>query len=681
MATQPTNNAVPSESPRDLKFNAGKIDEYVTSLTTQYIDRFGRAHYTIEGLRKWAQEAISSFGYITMDSFQDGAKLTLPNQVLRDEATGEYYRWDGDFPKEVPAGSTPDSSGGVDFGAWVSVGDAALRALLASKEGYSLIGELQSVADFYGMTGANGKKVHLKGWYSSTTYGEGTFYFDPTVPKPNHDGGICISPTVPYSTPDEFISGIGETDASGNGVWIRAGVISELRGEWYGMLNGVDVTVMSNKMAQTAGKFALGLVWPTGNMKLTGPVTISCDNSATGLVTYIRGAGKRGTVFTVDVNYVKTFAITVIGSIGSSNAVHDMVTIKGIKFKGTGSKAAGTAYTGTALYLQNILGYHLEDVNTENLNRGLVVQNSLYGCAVSCRFQSGGECVLLRRNSLTTGVNAMHFIRCDFNDNALYCVNASESHSVMFTQCTFEGNGGKTDASGAVIAGVCCVQMAAVGGAGGVGAVFDSCYFESNAIMDIKHVVSSNTNQTLTIRNCIFNKTRNDMTAGRVQMIRSSGGNGKSTLEMTGNRFLSGTNNADATYPDVEITGFQSLGYGKAEFLDLNNVFTANNQVVKDAYVTWKKANDDGFVCRGLSSGGFTAALSRNILSSTRSGTGTYRIITNQLTSLFDYQVTLDNLGFAIIDTSENNEAFTIKTYNGSGALADVGFRVRGKLI
>lgn len=39
MATQPINNAVPNELPRDLKFNAGKIVEFVTSLAHQYIDR------------------------------------------------------------------------------------------------------------------------------------------------------------------------------------------------------------------------------------------------------------------------------------------------------------------------------------------------------------------------------------------------------------------------------------------------------------------------------------------------------------------------------------------------------------------------------------------------------------------------------------------------------------------
>ncbi|EHM45120.1 hypothetical protein HMPREF0454_01223, partial [Hafnia alvei ATCC 51873] len=104
-----------------------------TSREQKYIDRFGGEHYTIEGMRQIAQQAISAFGYITMDSFQNGATLTLPNQVLRwklPDGDGEYYRWDGAFPKVVPAASTPDSTGGIGAGKWLSVGDASLRANL-----------------------------------------------------------------------------------------------------------------------------------------------------------------------------------------------------------------------------------------------------------------------------------------------------------------------------------------------------------------------------------------------------------------------------------------------------------------------------------------------------------------------------------------------------------------------
>lgn len=142
MATQPTNLPVPSESPRDLKFNAGKIDEFVTSAELKYTDRFGGQHYTIEGLRWLAQQTIAAFGYVTIDSFEDGATLTLPNEVLRLEATGEYYRWDGAFPlggKVVPPGSTPVTTGGVGIGAWLSVGDATLRGQLSSPEGATLV--------------------------------------------------------------------------------------------------------------------------------------------------------------------------------------------------------------------------------------------------------------------------------------------------------------------------------------------------------------------------------------------------------------------------------------------------------------------------------------------------------------------------------------------------------------
>ena len=140
MSTQPTNNPVPSESPRDLKFNAGKIDEFVTSLAMRYTDRFGYQHYTIEGVRQLAYDAISGFGWVLRESFEDGATLTLPNDALLWESNGEYYRWAGALPKTVPANSTPESSGGIGEGAWIGIGDAALKTMLSSSAGASMIG-------------------------------------------------------------------------------------------------------------------------------------------------------------------------------------------------------------------------------------------------------------------------------------------------------------------------------------------------------------------------------------------------------------------------------------------------------------------------------------------------------------------------------------------------------------
>ncbi|EMK0352694.1 hypothetical protein V8J08_005006 [Citrobacter amalonaticus] len=145
MATQPTNLPVPSESSRDLKFNAGKIDEFVTSLVNTYVDRLGNEHYTIEGLRWLAQQAISQYGWIPVGTFQAGSTLTIPNEILKDETDGEYYRWDGSFlpsGKVVPPGSTPSSTGGVGVGGWLAIGDSLFRTQLASyvPPGTDLIG-------------------------------------------------------------------------------------------------------------------------------------------------------------------------------------------------------------------------------------------------------------------------------------------------------------------------------------------------------------------------------------------------------------------------------------------------------------------------------------------------------------------------------------------------------------
>lgn len=130
MPTTPTNNPVPSESPRDLKFNAGKIDEFVTSIVNTYIDRFGLEHYTVKGLENLVRQLIGTLGWVPFGTFEAGATLTNATQTLKYEADGNYYRWDGDFDKAVPEGSTPDSTGGVAQGAWVNVTDLTLRSEL-----------------------------------------------------------------------------------------------------------------------------------------------------------------------------------------------------------------------------------------------------------------------------------------------------------------------------------------------------------------------------------------------------------------------------------------------------------------------------------------------------------------------------------------------------------------------
>lgn len=143
MATQPTQDSVPSESPRNLKFNAGKIDEFVTSLALQYVDRFGNAHYTIEGLKSLVLQQIYNLGWNPVGTFQGGASITAAGDVIQDETNDVWYRWDdlSTIPKTVPAGSTPGSTGGIGDGKWIAVDISdVLRKDLASSSGSSLVG-------------------------------------------------------------------------------------------------------------------------------------------------------------------------------------------------------------------------------------------------------------------------------------------------------------------------------------------------------------------------------------------------------------------------------------------------------------------------------------------------------------------------------------------------------------
>lgn len=70
--------------------------------------------------------AVAREEYVTLPgSFDTGVTVNTKNELA--VFTDGKYRWDGALPKEVPTGSTPDATGGIGLGAWVSVGDASAR--------------------------------------------------------------------------------------------------------------------------------------------------------------------------------------------------------------------------------------------------------------------------------------------------------------------------------------------------------------------------------------------------------------------------------------------------------------------------------------------------------------------------------------------------------------------------
>ena len=94
-----------------------------------------------------AESAANSVSGSLVGNFDDGVTLQSKNQVIIQFIDGyaNQFLWSGSFPKVVPAGSTPESTGGVGLGAWLSVGDASLRSDMDKPTGAGLSGFDKSV--------------------------------------------------------------------------------------------------------------------------------------------------------------------------------------------------------------------------------------------------------------------------------------------------------------------------------------------------------------------------------------------------------------------------------------------------------------------------------------------------------------------------------------------------------
>ncbi|MHA1068483.1 tail fiber/spike domain-containing protein [Enterobacter ludwigii] len=261
MATQPTQDAVPSESPRDLKFNAGKIDEFVTSMGWTYTDRFGQKHYTIEGINYLSQQAMAAYGYVilTGKTFTTGATINNPNEVLLNTADGEYYKWTGSFaagPKVVPENSAPASTGGIAPGAWLGVGDASLRAALAVTSGAGLVG--LSVGSVY-PAGTVGSAIQYR---TPQMYG-----IEPSTTNiigSGLDAMFAAGGDIRFEKPGTYITDRTWVLRSGTRLWIGPGVTLKLA-------NGSNVPVFKNySYANSAGVDAYIEIWGPGTIDYNG---------------------------------------------------------------------------------------------------------------------------------------------------------------------------------------------------------------------------------------------------------------------------------------------------------------------------------------------------------------------------------------------------------------------------
>ena len=153
MATTPTNKPIPSEDPRDLKFNAGKIDEEVNGSADYYTDRFsvqrltntGRNNHFQSQMTQQADDWLEQFnqqnsdfqqfllnsGYQFLGDYENGPyTITARNQIIRYQ--NEFWRLNAATNPEYTTTGVNSTSWTTDVTHLVSVGDANLRQNLSS---------------------------------------------------------------------------------------------------------------------------------------------------------------------------------------------------------------------------------------------------------------------------------------------------------------------------------------------------------------------------------------------------------------------------------------------------------------------------------------------------------------------------------------------------------------------
>lgn len=145
-----TGNPIESTDVRDMSDNAKNLDLFSNSSELSFDDRLGIERKTIHGMNSEFDAQILNMGFTRVGTFATGVTLTNPRQTLlwdiADGGDGQEYGWSGAFPKVVPPLSTPNTTGGIAVGKWMSRFDPELRVQVResirrsyAEAGYNLV--------------------------------------------------------------------------------------------------------------------------------------------------------------------------------------------------------------------------------------------------------------------------------------------------------------------------------------------------------------------------------------------------------------------------------------------------------------------------------------------------------------------------------------------------------------
>ena len=142
-----TGNQIESTDVRDMSDNAKNFDLFSGSELDTFVDRLGETRLTIEGAIEKSGFKPGSGDFVTGFTVMPGMR-NISWKNPSPPGDNNFYSWDGPIPptgKFVPAGSTPETTGGVIAGAWRLRTDVTLRGELAEDSGAALVNTIQPV--------------------------------------------------------------------------------------------------------------------------------------------------------------------------------------------------------------------------------------------------------------------------------------------------------------------------------------------------------------------------------------------------------------------------------------------------------------------------------------------------------------------------------------------------------
>lgn len=557
-----------------------------------------------------------------------------------------------------------------------------LKNKLSGSTGYSYIGSVDSIEGLAGLVPVGNGNVKVASWYSGWSatlrgipVGGGDFTYMASVDKSKHDGCVYISPTVPYSTNlSNYVNGIGETDPTGKGVWVRnVETFTHIHTDWAGINDGATASSSSahadavQKVFNAAAALGKHVQLGYGFIHLEKAVSMPAFFDNTSAMPRIEGYGINSSYFICTPLGTDTYSITcMLDSFTQTWGMKDFQI-----------REKGLTKTGYLMKLGRLTGAVIERVKWAGGYQQLLAQSVLsctwiepcwFGGYRGAKFEAGGTV-----GSGYANPNANLFLRpqiLTMENQGFWVVNAS---SFKIVGGSIEGCGapGDTTFRGFYIQG---------GGSDGVaGIIVDGLYVESCSGYPFYITHSNNRSIRHSISNTLFN---NNATQYPVSQVIVLGGNyaypagAKMVLEMRGNTAMAVGYTASTSRPDVNIVQYSNND--QAVFLDYDNLWIAGQPPVLDATVKHVTSPNFSF-STGVSAAAGTLTNRRNITSIAKGSTGVFTLTANHnLSGIAIDLSTIGAPGYAILGAEPSNNTVVVRTYNTAGAAADIDFHITG---